>query len=485
MGAILGGLGFSVLFVLGVCTGLILLFFWLCGDGDCKFFSNKRIFCAQGVVLFFFTVFGGSFYYSVDDYFYRSVRDNIEFVGEFSGRIVDAPRIKGDRKTLEVELDSIYVDATVLIYTYSPIRFSYGDEVLVTGEINLPPRDSYGDYLAKEGVHGVVFYPREIELAGSAARPFFEALYGFREHIKNKIFNLFTQKRAAFLSGVLLGDRDEFSEDFLEKLSYSGTMHLTALSGLHMTIIIFMALSFFSVLFLGKRRPVFIATFVLVFLFVAMTGFKISALRASVMAFIVGLARQSDRMYSPRNAIVFAALFITLLNPKAPVFDLAFQLSFAATCSIIYFAPVIRRLSFFKEESFLNWRDILSITIAAQLGVAPITIVHFENLSLSALPANIAILVVIPLLMILGFLTVAISFIFNPPALLLVKPVSFLLDYSVAVVELFYKFRIPFNPSLNNITIALYYFAIFFLSWKYGKNLKPPRLPEILKSDNR
>lgn len=462
-GTILGGLGFSLLFILGACALLILLFFWLFGK------DNREIFCAKGVVLFCIVVFAGGLYYSIDDYSYRSVRDNIEFSGEFSGRVTDVPRIKGDRRTLEVELDSIHANAKVLVYTYSPIRFSYGDEILINGEINLPPRDSYGKYLAKEGVHGVVFYPREIEVAGSAARPFFEALYGFREQIKNKIFNLFTQKRAAFLSGVLLGDRDEFSEDFLEKLSSSGTMHLTALSGLHMTIIIFIAFSIFSVLFLGKRRPVFIATFVLVFLFVAMTGFKISALRASIMAFIVALARQSDRMYNPRNAIIFAALFITLLNPKAPVFDLAFQLSFAATCSIIYFAPVIRRLSFFKEESFLNWRDILSITIAAQLGVAPITIVHFENLSLSALPANIAILVVIPLLMTLGFAAVFISFISNNLALLVSKPVSFFLDYAVAVVELFYKFRIPFNPDFNISAVVLYYCCLAYLPWRYGR----------------
>lgn len=459
----------SFLLGVGVCflAWLVLKIFFDVGDSG--FFAGKN--GSLFVCAFLCAVLLGILYYSVDDYFYKSTRDGIGVIDVFEGVVVEVPRIREDgRQTLGVEMGG---GGRVLVYTYSSVGFSYGDEVIVRGEIRPPPLDSYGNYLAKERIHGVVFYPGEIEVKGTAARPFYAGLYGFREQIKENISKFFTRKRAAFLNGVLLGDRDNFSEDFLKKLSHSGTMHLTALSGLHMAIIIFMAFSLFSVVFLGKKKAVFIATFSLVFLFVAMTGFKISAIRASLMAFIVGLARQSDRMYNPRNAIVFAALMITLFNPKAPVFDLAFQLSFAATCSIIYFSPVIRRLSFFKKESFLNWRDILSITIAAQIGVAPITIIHFENLSLSALPANIAILVVIPLLMVLGFATVAASFVLSPVASLLSMPVSFLVDYSVFVVELFYKFRVPFNPDIGFISVIFYYAVLIFLSWRFsGKFFK-------------
>lgn len=441
IGTVLCGLGVPVFFVFLCCFG--------------GMFLNWK----KGVlfVLPFVAIFVGSFYYVVDDYFYVSARNEVVILEEFYGMVEDVPSFKGDRQSFRVSLDERIGGGRVLVYTYSPIEFSYGDVVFVKGEIRPPPHDSYGKYLVKERIHGVAFYPEIdfIEKDESFRLKFL--LYDLRGSIKTAIFSTFTHKRAAFLNGVLLGDRDEFSPDFLEKLSLSGTMHLTALSGLHMTIIIFMALSFFSVVFFGKRRPVFIAVFVFVFLFVAMTGFKVSALRASFMAFISGLAKQTDRVYNPRNAIVFVALIITLLNPKIPVSDVAFHLSFSATLSIIYLAPVIRRFAFFTKESFLSWRDILSITISAQLGVAPLTVLNFGNFSLSSLPANIAILVVMPLLITAGGITVVLSFIFEPLAVLVGKFVSFLLDYSIAVVEFFYRFRVPFNPEIGWGSVILYY----------------------------
>ena len=57
------------------------------------------------------------------------------------------------------------------------------------------------------------------------------------------------------------------------------------------------------------------------------------------MAFAAGLAGQVGRQYSPRNALSFAALVLTLQNPKVPVFDAGFQLSFLAVLSIVYFKP--------------------------------------------------------------------------------------------------------------------------------------------------
>ena len=190
------------------------------------------------------------------------------------------------------------------------------------------------------------------------------------------------------------------------------------------------------------------------------------------MAFLVGLAGVTNRLYSPHNAIAFAALIIAVWNPKAPVFDLGFQLSFLATLAIIYFAPVLKLLPFLRTNGVLGWRDALVITLAAQLGVAPLTIINFGNFSFTALFANIGILAVIPLLTVLGFLVVFFGLLFPPLAFLISKLAAFLIDYVIAVVETFAIVYAPFNPEIGAILAALYYCIVIGICWRWSPALR-------------
>ncbi|MDP2594176.1 MAG: ComEC/Rec2 family competence protein [bacterium] len=462
-GAILGGLGAPPIAALLILVGLVLAtLLW-------KIPPIIILTVAAPFLL-------GNTYYAVDDYAYQSALQGVERVTRFEGVVIDEPRRSLTAQIAKVEL----VDADVQrasggrIYVRADLypELSYGDVVRVSGTVVPPPLDSYGDYMAKEHIHGTAFYP-EVEVIGNKGSPFFAALFGVRQSLKEHISRLFSQPHAAFLSGILIGDKDEFSPEFLQKLSISGTMHLMALSGLNMTIIVFIALGIFSVVFLGRKRPQFIATFGTVGLFVAMTGFQVSALRAALMAFLVGLAGVTQRLYSPHNAIAFAALVITLWNPKAPVFDLGFQLSFLATLAIIYFAPVLKLLPPLRRAGTLGWRDALAITAAAQLGVAPLTIIAFGNFSFTALIANIGILAVIPLLTVMGFLSAFFSMIFPPLAHLISVPIAFLIDYVIAVVETFSVVYVPFNPHVGIATAALYYSAVLWLCWRFSPALRP------------
>ena len=462
LGAVFGGLGFfgtSALIFLIVALVIIYIL---------------RLYPAVAIVVaaFFFI---GNVYYSVDDYTYHTAKKFVEGATYFEGVVIDEPYRRSGSQIAKIRITlsngNQSSDLRVLTYLQPYPELSYGDVVSVTGSVELPPVGSYGNYLAKERVHATSFYPA-VEIRGNDANQFFGALYTIRRYTNDAINRLFTKQQGTFLSGILLGDRGEFSKEFFDKLSISGTLHLTALSGFNIAIVVFFAIALFSALFLGKQRAVFGATFMMVALFVAMTGFAVSALRAALMAFIAGCADQMGRMYNPRNAMAFAALAITLVNPKVPVFDLGFQLSFAATLSIIYFVPALRQLSFFKAESFLRWRDALAITIAAQIGVMPITIINFQNFSFSAFPANIAIMAIMPLLMVFGFATVAASFVFTPLAILLSKPDAFLLDYTVGVVEIFSTLRAPFNPDIGIAIATAYYAFLIYICARYSPSAK-------------
>ena len=459
LGAVLGGLGIPP--VAAIFGAILFVSVFSIG----KMAPSLIILTAAG----FFLV--GNVYYAVHDYAYRNALREVKGVTRFEGIVREYPRRSLEAQTAEVELTSAREGGAVSgrVYVKADLypELSYGDVVRVSGDIVPPPPDSYGRYMEKEGVHGTVFYP-EIEIVGNEGNALLRALFSLRRYIKETTGRLFIQPHAAFLSGILLGDKDEFSPEFLQKLSVSGTMHLMALSGLNMTIIVFAALAVFSVVSRGRTRPRFAATFSIVALFVAMTGFQVSAIRAARMAFIVGLAGVTHRRYSPRNAIACAALIIAAWNPKAPVFDLGFQLSFLATLAIMYLAPVVKRLPFLSTSGTLGWRDALAITLAAELGVAPITIINFENFSLTALFANVGILAVIPLLTVLGFLVVLFEALFPPLAFPLVTLTAFLIDYVVAVVETFAVWYVPFNPAIGATTAAVYYCIVIWICWRWS-----------------
>ncbi len=459
VGTVWGGVGLSLVSAgVATCIGLI-------GGRVMRISATALVYAA----CFFLA---GAAVYAIDDYAYHEARESIVNISSFEGIVKDEPR-----RTARSQLARIAVTnsdarsggaAPVVLATLEPYpQLRYGDRVRVRAAIEPIPRDEYGAYLAKERIHGMIRFPSSIEVFDSDPSPFFSGLYRIREAIKGTIGALFSYQHAAFLSGILLGERDEFSPEFLDKLSFSGTMHLSALSGLNVAIIVFIASAVFSAVLQGRRGQVFAATFIAIALFVAMTGFMVSAVRASLMAFCASAAGMAGRLSNPRNAIALAAVIITLHNPKAPVHDIAFQLSFAATVSIIYLAPAFQRLSFFQKEGFLSWRSILAITLTAQAGVTPISIMHFSNFSFSSLPANIAILAPMSLLMALAIAAVAASFVFLPLAQLLAVPTAFLVDYSLSVIDIFSAARMPFNPEIGFAAVAIYYAVLIWIAVRF------------------
>lgn len=291
--------------------------------------------------------------------------------------------------------------------------------------------------------------------------------------IKSKIIEayqkLLTIQQAGLLSGVTLGEKGDLTKDFLNKLSLSGTRHLIALSGLHLTIVVMMITGVFKRIF--SRKTGFFLTILVVFTFVLMTGFKLSAARAALMATIVAIAKNSERLYNSRNSIALAGLILILIDPKVLVFDIGFQLSFLAVLGIIYLLPTIQKLMNVKGKGFLNWKENFLITISAQLATAPILIIYFSNFTLTAFIANILILTVIPITMGLGFLMGILYYIFYPAAVILSWLVATLLNYEIFIVNLFSEINLSFNPILAWWGIILYY-GFLILLIVFSKRIK-------------
>lgn len=414
--------------------------------------------------LLFFIPAGG-FYYTVDDarFLYTPLPE-----GEraFTAEIVSHPVTEEGTQGAVLKLmdNGLRVRAKFPAYP----EFSYGDTLTFTGRIEVPFSDSYRAYLAKERVRGVVAFPKIVSHE-SGRVSFRGALYTLRERIVDSFRRTLPAKEAALMAGITVGAREDFSESFRDAMAQSGTTHLVALSGYNISIVVMVAMALFLAIF--PRRVAFFVTLAVVISFVLMTGAEASVVRAAVMGGVMLLARHMGRRFDVRNAILFAALVMVLINPKVLMFDLGFQLSFLALLGIVYVKPALDRfLGWEGTKGILSWRENLTTTASAQLAVAPLLISTFGNVSLSSLAANILVLEIVPFTMGIGFVLAAASF----ASFMLAQFMAFfalaLLKFQTLVIEFFAVVSFPVSPIFSLGTVGLYYGALLIFIYYVRHN---------------
>jgi len=400
-----------------------------------------------------FIIIGAFYYFWWSNYQINNLKIVFNEKINFQGMVVKNPE-QGSQQKLVIELQPPYA-GKILIKLQSYPSFDYGDLINFEGVIKMPGPADYTNYLAKDGVFGTADYPKTQLIAKNQGSTVKSSLFKLKKGLISNFQKTLSAEKSAFLSGITLGERTEFSQEFKDAMSKSGTTHLVALSGYNISVIVLAVFVFLN--YFLPRRLTFILTILAIFGFVLMTGAEASVVRAAIMGFIALLASQVGRLYSVRNAIVLAAFFMVLLNPRVLYFDIGFQLSFAALLGIVYLSPAIQK--FFKmkeEEGFLGWRKNFLTTTSAQLGVAPLLIINFNQFSLTALLANVLILEVIPPTMFLGFLLGTIGFFSTVLAVILGWFTNLFLVYESTLINIFAKISLPITK-IGISGIIIYY----------------------------
>jgi competence protein ComEC len=449
-GVLLASLKLSFLIILAAAALMAVLFLFI---GYFK--KSMKSFWLAGLCL---VIIPGAFYYFWRDV-YQVKNLNIAFDEKinFQGLVIKNPE-RGNQQKLTVALQPPS-SGNILIKLQPYPGFDYGDLINFEGVIKRPKPVSYADYLAKEGIFGTIAFPKTELIAknqGSAIKSF---LFKFKEKIVINFQKTLPPEKSAFLAGITLGERAEFSKEFKEAMSKSGTTHLVALSGYNITIIVLAMFALFN--YFLSRRLTFILTILVIFGFVLMAGAEASVVRAAIMGFIALLASQVSRLYGVRNAIILAAFFMVLINPKVLYFDTGFQLSFAALIGIIYLSPAIKK--FFKisdEPGLLSLRENFLTTLSAQLFVLPFLVLNFGKFSLIALLANLLILSAIPLTMTLGFIIGFLGFFSYYLSLILGWFANLFLSYEVFVIKFLGQWNILQISSLSIFLSFIYYSAL-------------------------
>lgn len=360
--------------------------------------------------------------------------------------VVGESRISGGMQRTKGELLAPY-GGTIDIVSEEGILMEYGDRLKFQSTLQ---EDKYSTRLTAK-----IFSVEVVSKRNGS--PLKQTLLDFKSSVLRTLKQYLSPPSAGLMGGLLLGERNGFSEQFKLAMKNSGTTHLVALSGYNISILV-IAISFaFAKVF--SRRARFILSLSIIFLFILMVGAEASVVRAGIMGALVLFAKESGRSYSPRHAIAFAGFAMTVWDPNN-VFDIGFILSFVSLLGIVYVLPAVKNI-FLSGEKPEGVFDAMVTTISAQAAVLPIAIKTFGSFSLSAIISNSLILIFVPFSMLLGLMLAVAGFISGGLAFFIAFFSEAILRYFIFVIELFAKIRLPFGDFLNlPYASAIYYFLL-------------------------
>lgn len=212
----------------------------------------------------------------------------------------------------------------------------------------------------------------------------------------------------ALLSALTVGEKGELTKELKENYSIAGASHILALSGMHLGVFYILLVALFS--FCGSSRSATIVRETIVVLllwgFAFVAGLTPSVVRAAVLFTLVSLGRCLHQDATGMSSLSFAAIVMLFFSPHL-LFDVSFQLSFAAVFSILLLAPPLQRLLKIDERGWLMRyvANLLILSFVAQLGTLPFVWYYFGVFPLYFLLTNIF---VVPLAFLLMSLSVVV-----------------------------------------------------------------------------
>ena len=278
-----------------------------------------------------------------------------------------------------------------------------GAVVAISGRI--APLGRYDAYQRRRGAHATLEVDRwRVTGAWRGGLP--GALDGVRRRAESGLARGLAAPEAALLAGMVLGQDERLSEAVRTDFQRSGLAHLLAVSGQNVVLLALLVLGAGMVLGLPLRVRLG-AALVLVALYVPLAGGGPSIQRAGVMGAAGLVAALAGRPSSRWYALGLAAALTLAVNPRASG-EPGWQLSFAAVVGLLALVPRWR-------EALRRARvpgpvaDAIAVTAAATLATAPLMALHFEQVSLASLPANLVAAPAVAPVMWLGMGSIALA----------------------------------------------------------------------------
>lgn len=379
----------------------------------------------------------------------------------FEGVVVREPEVRERSQHLYVQSGD---DTVLVIVDRYEATANYGDVVRVEGTLTKPEvfttdlgrSFNYPGYLLARGVEYQLRYPTLTWLHSGEGNFVVLKLYELKARFVAALGSVVPEPQQSLAVGLLLGIKQSLGETLEATFRDSGIIHIVVLSGYNLMIVagfVTLLLSYVA----GLRVRVILGIGALL-LFATMVGWSATVGRATIMAVLALLALMLGRQYLVLRALCLAGVLMLVHNPFLLVYDIGFQLSFLATLGLIAVAPRL-------ETTLLigAWwqpvRQFLVATIAAQVAVLPLLLYHMGEVSLVAVATNVLVLPVVPLAMLLSFLTGL--------AALVVPSVAALFSYPTTAVLWYIIEQARFWAGLPYATLPIPVFSFWYVVLAY------------------
>lgn len=297
-----------------------------------------------------------------------------------------------------------------------------GDEIVFVRELQNTPNNfnpfqfDYGSYLKKQNIFHLVYLKKGDFVKTKHLNNWDSFWNVFKSKLIASFYiHRFNPENQSIINSLLFGERKFIDQEIVTAYANAGIMHILAISGLHVGILYIFLLTVLKPLKkINYKRIKILELFIILLVlwgFATLTGLSASVTRAVTMFTIIAIGNYLNRNSNIYNTIATSAFILLLFNPNF-IFDVGFQLSYAAVLSIVAFQPFFKHFYFYKSKVLKFVTDLLLVSFVAQIGVLPLSLYYFNQFPVLFLFANI---IVIPLTIVIlwtSFATLVLNFLF-------------------------------------------------------------------------
>ncbi|MDY6803495.1 MAG: ComEC/Rec2 family competence protein [Cyanobacteriota bacterium] len=371
---------------------------------------------------------------------------------------------------------NVYKEATGKLYVTVPLLQANGIHpnqwASVTGSLYKPQPPSnpgsfdFPAYLAKQGSFAA-FKGRQVKtktLENSKTL----GLWKIRRRIIRSHIAGLGVPEGTLVSAMVMGRRAvDLSYELRDRFIQVGLAHVLAASGFHVSLILGVLLFFAKGLSGGARFGLGTLTLII---YVSLTGFSPSILRAAFMGFAALIAIVSERQVKPLGALLVAAAILLLVNPLW-IWDLGFQLSFLATLGLLVtVAPLMKILDWLPTPI----ASLVAVPIAASLWTFPLLLYVSNVVSPYSILVNVITAPLIAIVTLGGFVSAMVALVAPPAGSAIAGALYYPVQGSIATVEFFSK--LPGNQvavgAISHFQVIALYGIILFV-WVFAYLRKP------------
>ncbi len=358
--------------------------------------------------------------------------------GIFMDKVGELKQFAGQKVTIEATAtsDSIYGQRSQLEFTANKARLLEPQTQTQSGSFRI---SGFGEPMVYRGdrvqISGKLFPTRGSHQArisyGQLKRVGADTSWinSFTRRFAAGMHSALPEPNASFGLGILIGQRNTLPQELTNQLIMVGLVHIVAVSGYNLTILVRAV----GRLRLGSKYQRLVASLLLIVIFVLITGFAASIVRAAIISILSLWAWYYGRKIRPVLIIAFAAALTGLINPFYVWGDLGWYLSFLAFFGVLMIAPMVAQRLFRRQPKLLGM--VVLETLAAEVMTLPLIMMSFNQLSLVGLVANALVVPLIPFAMLFAAIAAGAGMLLPTIAGWFAWPANLLLTYILDVAR--------------------------------------------------